>query len=373
MDNITHSLVGLALAETGLKRATPLATATLVIAANFPDIDIVTGLSGSLFYLEHHRGITHALAALPVLSLLLAALIFWYSRWKGRGARFAPLAGLSLLGIVTHPLLDLLNSYGWRPFLPWNHRWFYGDTAFVIDPWLWVFLGGALFITTAKTRRQSYFWTALFVLMAAVVISSGNVSPVIRIVWLALAACAFLLRQRMDSDGRTAQMVGGSLLLAMMVYFGALAWLHRMALDKTGELARAIGARDGGGQVQTSAMPTPANPLVWRAVVATDKACYLADLDLTQPLPAPESMARYQRESGAPSLIAAARRTTEAQTFLRFARFPVSEVINSGQNGLPAEVEIRDVRFQNQGVPNTFRTRIRLDKNFHPLVERQSD
>jgi inner membrane protein len=369
MDNITHSLVGLALAETGLKRATPLATATLIIAANFPDIDIVTGLSGSLIYLEHHRGITHALAALPVLSLLLAALVFWYSRWKDRGTQFVPLLGLSLLGMITHPLLDFLNSYGWRPFLPWDHHWFYGDTAFVIDPWLWVFFGGALFITTTKTQLQSYFWTALFVLMAAVVLSSGSVSPVIRIVWLVLVACAFWLRQRADSDERTARMVSLSLLFAMIVYFGALAWLHRMALDKTGELARVVKAYDGGRQIQTSALPIPANPLVWRAVVATEQAFYLADLDLTRPLPVPESMARYQRESGDSSLIAAARRTAEARTFLRFARFPVSEVITSGQNGLPAEVEIRDVRFQYQGVTNTFRLRIRLDKNFRPVVE----
>ena len=72
MDNVTHTLVGAALAETGLKRWTPFATPTLLIAANFPDIDIIVGLFGSLTYLEHHRGITHAIVGIPILSLLLA-------------------------------------------------------------------------------------------------------------------------------------------------------------------------------------------------------------------------------------------------------------------------------------------------------------
>src|SRR5437870_349432 len=99
MDNITHSLVGLALAETGLKRTTPLATATLIMGANLPDIDIVTGLVGHLFYLEHHRGITHSLIAVPILSLLLAAGVFAYSRRKQLGTRFGPLCCLSLLAM----------------------------------------------------------------------------------------------------------------------------------------------------------------------------------------------------------------------------------------------------------------------------------
>ncbi len=46
MDNLTHSLVGLALAESGLRRRTALATATLVIGANVPDIDALIYLVG---------------------------------------------------------------------------------------------------------------------------------------------------------------------------------------------------------------------------------------------------------------------------------------------------------------------------------------
>src|SRR5438067_1047899 len=149
MDNLTHTLVGAALAETGLKRLTPWATATLLIGANLPDLDIISGLFGPLNYLEHHRGLTHSLVGFPILAVLLAAGTFGCSRFfppransGERPARFGLLLGLSLLAMTTHPLLDYTNSYGWRPFLPWSNRWYYGDLAFVIDPWIWAMLGG---------------------------------------------------------------------------------------------------------------------------------------------------------------------------------------------------------------------------------------
>lgn len=43
MDNLTHSLAGWALAETGLKRRTRKGLAALVLAANMPDIDVFFG------------------------------------------------------------------------------------------------------------------------------------------------------------------------------------------------------------------------------------------------------------------------------------------------------------------------------------------
>ena len=39
MDNLTHSLIGAALGQAGLKRKTGLAMPALIIAANLPDID----------------------------------------------------------------------------------------------------------------------------------------------------------------------------------------------------------------------------------------------------------------------------------------------------------------------------------------------
>ena len=44
MDNLTHSLVGLAAAKAGLERLSPGATTLCVLATNAPDADVVVGL-----------------------------------------------------------------------------------------------------------------------------------------------------------------------------------------------------------------------------------------------------------------------------------------------------------------------------------------
>ena len=67
MENLAHTLFGLALAKAGLERTTPLATTALVISSNFPDIDVVTRVRGLSTYLEHHRGLTHSLVGIAVL------------------------------------------------------------------------------------------------------------------------------------------------------------------------------------------------------------------------------------------------------------------------------------------------------------------
>jgi inner membrane protein len=42
LDPITHTFTGAALAAAGVRRATPLATAALILGANAPDVDAVT-------------------------------------------------------------------------------------------------------------------------------------------------------------------------------------------------------------------------------------------------------------------------------------------------------------------------------------------
>ena len=40
MDNLCHSLIGMAMSRAGLYKRTALATSTLVLANNLPDIDV---------------------------------------------------------------------------------------------------------------------------------------------------------------------------------------------------------------------------------------------------------------------------------------------------------------------------------------------
>jgi membrane-bound metal-dependent hydrolase YbcI (DUF457 family) len=128
MFNSTHTLVGLGLARAGFDRWTRHAAWTAVIAANLPDIDIVVGLYDNPAYIDYHRGITHAIAGIPLLSIVVAAAMYKFS------GNFWRTFIVALAAMSTHPVLDYMNTYGLRPFLPFDGTWFYGDTLFIIDP-----------------------------------------------------------------------------------------------------------------------------------------------------------------------------------------------------------------------------------------------
>ena len=59
MEPLAHTLAGACLAESGLKRLTPLATSTLLIAANIPDLDGACYLHSADLAFAFRRGWTH--------------------------------------------------------------------------------------------------------------------------------------------------------------------------------------------------------------------------------------------------------------------------------------------------------------------------
>lgn len=157
MDNVTHTLVGAALAEAGLKRRTALGAATLMIAANFPDIDVIAVPLGN--GIGWRRGITHGIAAQLILPFVLAALMLAWDRLvrlrRNPGlepADFRQLTLLSAIGIITHPALDYMNSYGMRWLMPFVDKWFYADGLFIIDLWL---LFALIACVVLSRRRRS--------------------------------------------------------------------------------------------------------------------------------------------------------------------------------------------------------------------------
>ena len=158
MDNLTHTLVGAALGEAGLKRRTALAMPTLLIGANLPDLDAAAYLWGGLAALEWRRGWTHGVLAWLVLPLLLAGAMLGVARiaerrgWRPeRPVRPRQLLLLSAIAVWSHPFFDWLNTYGVRLLMPFSRRWFYGDTLFIVDPWLLLVLG----LGVALARRRA--------------------------------------------------------------------------------------------------------------------------------------------------------------------------------------------------------------------------
>ena len=184
MDNLTHSLVGAVLGRMGLKRLTARAMPALIISANLPDIDSWIAQPLGLSPRTFHRGFTHGLGGLAVMPLVAAAIILLWDRLRpAREGAVRPL-GLLLacfIGVLSHPLLDLMNTYGVRLLEPFSHRWFYGDTLFIIDPWIWIALIlGLEFSWRAErlgrncTRPAAYAFTAMLAYIGLNVVISAR-------------------------------------------------------------------------------------------------------------------------------------------------------------------------------------------------------
>jgi inner membrane protein len=127
----------------GLKNLSPRAMPALVIAANLPDIDsFVAGALGCQ-PIAAHRGFTHGIGGLVTMPFLAVAIIWIWEKLRSGKEGPLRLGGLLLacfLGVLGHPLLDLMNTYGTRVLEPFSHRWFYADTLFIADPWIWLML-----------------------------------------------------------------------------------------------------------------------------------------------------------------------------------------------------------------------------------------
>jgi len=162
MEPITHFLTGAVLARAGFNRKTALATATMTLAAEAPDLDVFWGFKGPAYGFAHHRGFTHSFLGLILTSALVTGVMYvvWLLRGRktnipdlpprwGRLFLFAYIAGLS------HILLDFTNNYGVRPFWPFWEKWYSWGVAFIVEPPILLLLVGALVLPALSLRSKS--------------------------------------------------------------------------------------------------------------------------------------------------------------------------------------------------------------------------
>lgn len=146
MEPVTHLLTGACIARAGFNRKTAWATFALVIAAEAPDIDMLWSLRGPVETLQHHRGITHTLIAAPFMALavvLFTALVAFAWR-RLRRKKPQPSQRIhwgwlwfgALIADLSHLLLDYTNSYGLRPFFPFNKHWYAWSIVSIFDIWI---------------------------------------------------------------------------------------------------------------------------------------------------------------------------------------------------------------------------------------------
>jgi len=280
--------VGATLARSGLSRRTALGTATLLIGANLPDIDILAYLDGPSADLGFRRGWTHGIPALVVLPVVLTISVVGFDRLVRRIGRAtlpssvvpSQVLLLAAIAILTHPILDTLNTYGVRWLMPFSGRWFYGDTLFIVDPWLWLILGAGFMLSGARRRmRRASDWTA---------------RP---------AAIA---------------------LMAAVIYV--------VLMGLTGFVARGITARElqtaTGGEIDALMVaPVPVTPLVRQVVAAQGDRYRVAEFRwFRRPHIDRGSLRSYARRPPKDAAVSAAVATPAARRFLSWARFPLIEV-----------------------------------------------
>jgi inner membrane protein len=265
MDNVTHSLAGLALSRAGLGRTVRGATAALVIGSNLPDLDIVFRAFGTAAFLDHHRGVSHSLFAAPVLALGLALVL----RAVLGGSRLLPLFLCSLVGVVGHIFIDLCTNYGTRALSPFDRTWYAWDLVFIIDPFV-----------------------------------------------LALLLGTVLLFRRSELSSQVAA-VGLGLLLT---YVGARAILHAQALD----VARS--AVPEAHVDKLAALPSPLSPFRWKVLADAGTTLYSGEIDLNRPLP---PLTRRQKRPEDAVVAKVRETSDVAALFLDFSRFPWLEVADT--------------------------------------------
>ena len=239
MDTLTHALSGALIARATAPEPRPDTLPVLrrsvvgMMAAAFPDLDFVAGFVSPVFYLEHHRGVTHSLVMLPLWALLIAwicALI-----WR-RDRSWRAYYGVAALGVGIHILGDLITAYGTMIFAPFSDARVEWATTFIIDPWF-----------------------------TGIIVAGLLISLVLR-------------RSRLPAAAGMAVLAG---------YVGWQAVLQHEAV----ELGRTYARGAGYSQPRVTAQPRPASPLNWMIAVEEGERLDYAMVRLAQgealpPLPA---------------------------------------------------------------------------------------
>lgn len=309
------------------------ATLLLVVAANFPDADLVLGLVGPEAYLLWHRGLTHALAGLLIFPPALAALA------HGLVPRLS--FGRALLlceaGFVSHIVLDVPTSWGTLLLYPWSHERFALGWVFIIDPVLWalplfgVLLGlGRSLRASRRSAAGALLLSALHVLGAGIVHARG--------VEGARRALATANRgvqgEGRDRDGRHEAVSGGRAA-------GTAA--------AVGEDARKGAARDEAGRgdapaEQVEVFPLPLSPFRWHAVAWSGDG--LVHLSLSG-IP-PEITGGWREAHGlSQAAVRPALLTPAGQSFLWWAQVPAARVLR--REGARTVVGLSDRRYAARG------------------------
>jgi inner membrane protein len=202
---------------------------------------------------------------------------------------------LSFIAILSHPILDGLNTYGVRWLMPFSGKWFYGDTLFIVDPWVWLVLALGIY----SSRRGS---------------APSGKAPW-RLVRLALAGIALY----------AGGMALGGIVAARIV-------------------ASEVSSLSGSPVQATMAGPVPVNPLIRKFVTEQVGEYRVGTFRwLERPHVKPADVLTFARGRPSHPAVSRAAESLMGRRFLGWARFPTFEIEQVG----PAHylVHIVDLRY----------------------------
>ena len=130
MDSITQFSLGAVIGIAVSPKKTPKVALISGLVATIPDLDILLSYPDALTSTIQHRGFSHSLFYLALISPLIASLLYKffdlisYFRWLI----------LVFLVLTTHPILDSFTSYGTSLLLPFSDFKIMIGSIFIIDP-----------------------------------------------------------------------------------------------------------------------------------------------------------------------------------------------------------------------------------------------
>ncbi len=335
MENLAHSFFGAVLYRSAFERYLPNSLPFLIVGANLPDLDVVVNFFGKIAYLNHHRGLTHSIPGIIVLSTLLATVWFFWQKWRSSSSSksnnsstpntVSPLMIFlaSLASVATHPMLDYLNNYGVRPLLPWNNKWFYGDLVFIIDPWMWLILGGAIFLSGIRSRNLAAIWLTLSILAWLVMFLSGRVPNTSLIIWTSgiflLIVIRLKLKDWLTSTGRP--IIASLALFLLCSYLSGLHYFQAQALRKAEDYFKnKLETREVVSKFSVS--PTTANPFKWEFLGESENYFYFGTINLISNEVSTPKKIFVDRTS---PILQEALSTVEGKAIKAFSRYLIAE------------------------------------------------
>jgi inner membrane protein len=172
--------------------------------------------------------------------------------------RFWILIAVSLL---SHILLDSWNSYGVHPFYPVDSRWYYGDSIFIFEPWIWLPLG----IAAAANARSHSARLGLAGVTIALPLALALLAMIPFGAVFAIAAVGIPLAWVTRSQ--PARMRSGAALGSVALF---VAGMFGVSAVVRGKALAALRPAVHGEILDIVTNPNPANPMCW-STIAVEK------------------------------------------------------------------------------------------------------